>query len=59
MLGLPIWLIWLVSKRAIKKGYKYFLLRAEGDSMNEAGINDGDLLLIRQISAQWVPCQIG
>ncbi|MAT89525.1 MAG: repressor LexA [Flavobacteriaceae bacterium] len=37
-----------ISVEIIKKGYKYFLLRAEGDSMNEAGINDGDLLLIRQ-----------
>ena len=37
-----------ISVELIKKGYKYFLLRAEGDSMNEAGINNGDLLLIRQ-----------
>lgn len=37
-----------ISVEIIKRGYKYFLLRAEGDSMNEAGINDGDLLLIRQ-----------
>jgi len=37
-----------ISVEMIKSGYKYFLLRAEGDSMNEAGINDGDLLLIRQ-----------
>ncbi len=37
-----------ISIEMIKSGYKYFLLRAEGDSMNEAGINDGDLLLIRQ-----------
>ncbi len=27
---------------------EYFLLRASGDSMIEAGINDGDLVLIRQ-----------
>jgi repressor LexA len=37
-----------ISIEMIKSGYKYFLLRAEGDSMDEAGINDGDLLLIRQ-----------
>ena len=37
-----------ISIKLIKKGYKYFLLRAKGDSMNEAGINDGDLVLIRQ-----------
>lgn len=37
-----------ISVEIIKRGYKYFLLRAKGDSMNEAGINDGDLLLIRQ-----------
>ena len=37
-----------ISVEMIKSGYKYFLLRAEGDSMNEAGINNGDLLLIRQ-----------
>ena len=37
-----------ISIEMIKKGYKYFLLRAEGDSMDKAGINNGDLLLIRQ-----------
>jgi repressor LexA len=37
-----------ISVEMIKSGYKYFLLRAEGDSMDEAGINNGDLLLIRQ-----------
>ncbi|MEP2935453.1 MAG: transcriptional repressor LexA [Gilvibacter sp.] len=37
-----------ISIEMIKDGYKYFLLRAEGDSMNEAGIDIGDLLLIRQ-----------
>lgn len=37
-----------ISIEMIKSGYKYFLLRAEGDSMDEAGINNGDLLLIRQ-----------
>ncbi|RUA12500.1 MAG: repressor LexA [Flavobacteriia bacterium] len=37
-----------VSIRLLKKGFRYFLLRAKGDSMNKAGINDGDLVLIRQ-----------
>jgi repressor LexA len=37
-----------VSVKLLKKGYKYFLLRAKGASMNAAGINDGDLVLIRQ-----------
>lgn len=37
-----------VEKSKIKPGYKYFILRAEGDSMNKAGINDGDLVLCRQ-----------
>ncbi|MEN8126160.1 MAG: transcriptional repressor LexA [Bacteroidota bacterium] len=37
-----------VSIKLLKKGHKYFLLRAKGDSMNDAGINEGDLVLIRQ-----------
>ena len=37
-----------VSVKILKKGHRYFLLRAKGDSMNAAGINDGDLVLIRQ-----------
>ncbi len=37
-----------VEKTKIKPGFKYFILRAEGDSMNLAGINDGDLVLCRQ-----------
>jgi repressor LexA len=37
-----------VSTALAKKGSKYFLLRATGDSMNKSGINDGDILLIRQ-----------
>ncbi|MBN8852386.1 MAG: repressor LexA [Sphingobacteriales bacterium] len=37
-----------VSTAIAKKGSQYFLLRACGDSMNEAGINDGDILLVRQ-----------
>jgi len=38
----------LVEKAKIKPGFRYFILRAEGDSMNLAGINDGDLVLCRQ-----------
>lgn len=37
----------LVEKAKIKSGFKYFILRAEGDSMNLKGINDGDLVLCR------------
>ncbi len=37
-----------ISIKLIKKGHKYFLLRAKGDSMDDAGINEGDLVLIRQ-----------
>lgn len=37
----------LVEKTKIKPGFKYFILKAEGDSMNLAGINDGDLVLCR------------
>lgn len=37
-----------VSTRLAKPGSKYFLLCAKGDSMNKAGINDGDLILIKQ-----------
>jgi DUF2075 family protein len=37
-----------VEKSKIKPGYSYFILRATGDSMNLAGINDGDLVLCRQ-----------
>lgn len=37
-----------VSTGLAKKGFKYFLLRATGDSMDMVGINSGDLLLIRQ-----------
>jgi repressor LexA len=39
-----------VSNRLAKPGNRYFLLRAAGDSMNEAAINNGDLMLIRQQS---------
>lgn len=37
-----------VSTALAKKGSNYFLLRATGDSMNLAGINDKDILLVRQ-----------
>ena len=37
----------MVEKSKIKPGTKYFILRASGDSMNMAGINDGDLVLCR------------
>lgn len=37
-----------VSVKLVKPNNKYFLLRAFGDSMNKSGINDGDLLLIKQ-----------
>jgi len=40
-----------VSVSLAKPGFKYFLLRAKGDSMNKAGINNGDLILVRQQSA--------
>lgn len=37
-----------VSKTLVQRGQKYFLLRAQGDSMTEAGIEDGALVLVRQ-----------
>lgn len=37
-----------VSEQLARPGSKYFLLRASGDSMNAAGIQHGDLLLVRQ-----------
>jgi repressor LexA len=37
-----------VSTSLAKKGSEYFFLRAKGDSMNLAGINPEDLLLVRQ-----------
>lgn len=37
-----------VSTSLAKPGSKYFLLRAVGDSMNQAGIDDGDLMLVRR-----------
>jgi len=38
-----------VSISLAKPPYKYFLLTAQGDSMNKEGINDGDLVLVRQV----------
>jgi repressor LexA len=40
-----------VSTKLAKPGNKYFLLKAKGDSMNEKGINDGDLVLVKQQSS--------
>lgn len=37
-----------VSVNLTRPGSKYFLLRAKGDSMDMVGINDGDLVLVRQ-----------
>jgi repressor LexA len=39
-----------VSTELAHPGSQYFLLRAKGDSMDRAGINDGDLVLVRQQS---------
>lgn len=37
-----------VSEKLAKPPHRYFLLRAQGDSMNLTGIDDGDLVLIKQ-----------
>ena len=37
-----------VSKSFIRSSRRYFLLRAKGDSMNDAGIDDKDLLLVEK-----------
>lgn len=37
-----------VRSELMSKGSKYFVLRTSGDSMNLAGINDGDLVLCRK-----------
>lgn len=37
-----------ISTRIARSGRTYFLLRAQGDSMDKSGINDGDLVLVRQ-----------
>jgi repressor LexA len=39
-----------VSTRLVSTAKKYFFLRAQGDSMNQKGIDDGDLVLIEQTS---------
>lgn len=39
-----------VSTKLAPPSNKYFLLRAQGDSMSEKGINDGDLVLVKQKS---------
>ena len=36
-----------VPKTKLRGGVRYFIVRAEGDSMNQAGIQDGDILLCR------------
>lgn len=37
-----------VDKKLVKPGAKYFALRTNGDSMNKAGINSGDIVLCRK-----------
>jgi len=37
-----------VAKEKLQGGLQYFILRATGDSMDAAGINDGDLILCKQ-----------
>jgi repressor LexA len=37
-----------VSTKLARPGRRYFLLRAVGDSMTEVGIEDGNLVLVRQ-----------
>lgn len=37
-----------VSQKIARPGAVYFLLHAIGDSMNRAGINSGDLVIVRQ-----------
>ena len=37
-----------ISRRFIKDGARYFLLKVQGDSMDQAGISDGDIVLVRQ-----------
>lgn len=40
-----------VSVKLAKPPSNYYLLRASGDSMDEKGINDGDLVLVKQQSS--------
>ncbi|MFT7591484.1 MAG: DUF2075 family protein/DNA replication protein DnaC [bacterium] len=37
-----------VDEKLMSKGSKYFVLRTAGDSMNERGVNEGDLVLCRK-----------
>lgn len=37
-----------VSRSIVSSGDNYFLLRATGDSMDQAGIQNGDILLVKQ-----------
>lgn len=37
-----------ISTKIAKPGHDYFILRVKGDSMNRSGINDGDLVLVKQ-----------
>ncbi len=37
-----------ISKSFVSPGHRYFLLRAKGDSMTGAGIQDGDCVLVKQ-----------
>jgi repressor LexA len=39
-----------LSTQIARPGHEYFLLRAQGTSMNKSGIKDGDLVLVRQQS---------
>ncbi len=39
-----------VSVKVAKPPFKYFMLKAKGDSMNLAGIREGDLVLVRKQS---------
>ncbi len=39
-----------IDERLVRDLKKYFFLTAQGDSMNQAGIDDGDLLLIESRS---------
>lgn len=40
-----------VAKNLLRRGAQHFLLKVHGDSMDQAGIADGDLVLVRQQQA--------
>jgi len=40
-----------VSTKLLRRNHRYFLLRASGNSMDNYGIKDGDLVLIKQQSS--------